>query len=290
MIHQVFREVFQGRLMTEHKESTTGVAVIQISWAKPGGQQERRREWASLWSIAFSSFWLRYPEPARVIDVNPPYIHFTLQKTNRETQEALSILANILHCHVSRDLGISGTKDKRSVSCQRVSYKRGRRTIQQVWATVNRVNSRGKGGKLVSSCERGDKGIRLGDFSYAAEPLKLGQSRGNRFVIVLRSVLASFSHPLPQVFREYWGYFMKRCDAFGSRCFKGCGASTVQEWISQLFWNATVWNHIRWNAPDWTQSASWWLGHGTRLDYAQEGWRNSRRGACALSLAADKGC
>ncbi|CAH7667395.1 hypothetical protein PPACK8108_LOCUS1785 [Phakopsora pachyrhizi] len=51
---------------------------------------------------------------AKPVDSKPPFIHFTLQKTNRETQHALSILYRQLHCNVSKDLGICGTKDKRS--------------------------------------------------------------------------------------------------------------------------------------------------------------------------------
>ncbi|EGG02373.1 uncharacterized protein MELLADRAFT_91467 [Melampsora larici-populina 98AG31] len=162
--HQIFRESFQGRLVTEHKELENGEAVIQIKWSSPGQHQERR-----------------------LPDTNPAYIHFTLQKTNRETQEALSILSNLLFSkNVSRDFGICGTKDKRSVSCQRVSYKRGRKDIQQVWSTVNRIK---KNQKVHGFSERGDKGIRIGDLTYEDHPLKLGDSKGNRFVIILRDVI-----------------------------------------------------------------------------------------------------
>ncbi|KAG0145102.1 hypothetical protein CROQUDRAFT_108012 [Cronartium quercuum f. sp. fusiforme G11] len=192
--HQVFRDVFQGRLATAHKEAEGGGAVVEISWAPPGGNQERKGR-SNFFSLQFTRQFLIHFEmnekSARPIDVNPPYIHFTLQKTNRETQEALSILANLLHCHVSRDLGICGTKDKRSVSCQRVSFKRGRKTIQQVWSTVNRAKNGRKGGGPVVFRERGDKGIRVGDFTYEADPLKLGDLSGNRFVIVLRDVVPS---------------------------------------------------------------------------------------------------
>ncbi|KAH9814612.1 pseudouridine synthase [Melampsora americana] len=173
--HQIIRETFRGGLVTEHKELPSGEAVIELKWSPPGQHQERR---------------LTTP------DTNPPYIHFTLQKTNRETQEALSILSNLLHCkNVSRDFGICGTKDKRSVSCQRVSFKRGRKDMYQIWSTVNRVK---KNQKSVGFSERGDKGIRLGDFTYEDHPLKLGDSKGNRFVIILRDV----NPAKPTVLRE----------------------------------------------------------------------------------------
>jgi tRNA pseudouridine13 synthase len=123
---------------------------------------------------------------AKPVDHNPPYVHFTLQKTNRETQDALSIISRNLHCHVSRDLAISGTKDKRSVSCQRVSLKRGKRTVGDVWETLNNIRRNQKFGKPITFTQRGDKGIRVGDFTYESAPLKLGELNGNRFTVVLR--------------------------------------------------------------------------------------------------------
>ncbi|KAA1067621.1 hypothetical protein PGT21_011657 [Puccinia graminis f. sp. tritici] len=165
--HQAIREVFQGRLITEHKELDGETSAIEISWARPGKNSERR------------------PKP---VDHNPPYVHFTLQKTNRETQDALSIISRNLHCHVSRDLAISGTKDKRSVSCQRVSLKRGKRTVGDVWETLNNIRRNQKFGKPITFTQRGDKGIRVGDFTYESAPLKLGELNGNRFTVVLRDV------------------------------------------------------------------------------------------------------
>ncbi|OAV88384.1 hypothetical protein PTTG_08201 [Puccinia triticina 1-1 BBBD Race 1] len=165
--HQAIREVFQGRLITEHKELDGDTSAIEISWARPGKSTERR------------------PKP---VDQNPPYIHFTLQKTNRETQDALSIISRTLHCHVSKDLAISGTKDKRSVSCQRVSFKRGRRMVGDVWATLNNIRRNQQFSEQITFTQRGDKGIRVGDFTYENAPLKLGELNGNRFTVVLRDV------------------------------------------------------------------------------------------------------
>ncbi|CAH7687669.1 pseudouridine synthase [Phakopsora pachyrhizi] len=165
--HQTIRELFQGRLVTEHKEIEGNQPAIEITWTRPGKNTDRK------------------PKP---VDSKPPFIHFTLQKTNRETQDALSILSRQLHCNVSKDLGICGTKDKRSVSCQRVSLRRGKRTIEDVWCFINRVKKNQKPVGGVVFKERGEKGIRVGDFCYQEEPLKLGQLQGNRFVIVLRDI------------------------------------------------------------------------------------------------------
>ncbi|KAH9441108.1 hypothetical protein H4Q26_013066 [Puccinia striiformis f. sp. tritici PST-130] len=173
-LHQAIREVFQGRLVSEHKELDGETSAIEIIWARPGTNHERR---------------------PRVVDNNPPYIHFTLQKTNRETQDALSIISRSLHCHVSRDLSISGTKDKRAVSCQRVSFKRGKRMVGDVWASVNNIR---RNQKSVTFTQRGDKGIRIGDFTYESGPLQLGELNGNRFTIVLRDVTPAE----PEVLKE----------------------------------------------------------------------------------------
>lgn len=177
VFHQTIREVFQGKLITEHKQLEGDASAIEISWARPGKSHERK------------------PRP---VEVNPPYIHFTLQKTNRETQDALAIISRQLHCHVSRDLAIAGTKDKRSVSCQRVSLKRGKRTIEDVWARLNNISRTPKAGHQISFTERGDKGIRVGDFTYEKTPLKLGDLRGNRFTVVLRDVIPA----KPQILKE----------------------------------------------------------------------------------------
>lgn len=110
-----------------------------------------------------------------------------------------------------KDLSVAGTKDKRGVTVQRVAFRRGRRTVEDVWKAVNgigrdrdqgggreRGRARGRGGrdggggnrKTISQAisERGDRGVRISDLRYADEPLGLGQLKGNEFVITLRNV------------------------------------------------------------------------------------------------------
>ena len=115
---------------------------------------------------------------------NPfPYIHFSMQKTNRDTQDALAHLSRLLHAPV-RDLSVSGTKDKRGVTIQRVSFKRNGKSIQDVWRTVNGITGRRNSQQAIS--ERGERGIRIGDLTYRKGFLELGMLRGNAFVITLR--------------------------------------------------------------------------------------------------------
>lgn len=106
-----------------------------------------------------------------------------MQKTNRDTQDALAHLSRLLHAPV-RDLSVSGTKDKRGVTIQRVSFKRNGKSIQDVWRTVNGITGRRNSQQAIS--ERGERGIRIGDLTYRKGFLELGMLRGNAFVITLR--------------------------------------------------------------------------------------------------------
>lgn len=114
----------------------------------------------------------------------PPYIHFTLHKTSRETQDCLSHLSRMLGVH-SKELSVCGTKDKRAVTVQRVCVKRGQQTLQSVWNSVNGVKS-GRRTENQAVEERGERGTRIGDLAYSTQHLALGMLKGNHFTIVLR--------------------------------------------------------------------------------------------------------
>ncbi|KAK0550837.1 multisubstrate pseudouridine synthase 7 [Tilletia horrida] len=195
-------------------------------------------------------------------DTNPPYLHFLLQKTNRDSHEALSFLTRALRLvpgaganttnsrgrgrgsgrgggrgggfmraaegGPSRDLAVAGTKDRRSVSVQRVSLLRRGKTAEDVWALANgcdtdfasdltpgsanggaRGRGRGRGGRgrggggrggfqghdgdgpksfLDALTTRGPKGLRIAHLTYADHPFRLGDLSGNEFLITLRNV------------------------------------------------------------------------------------------------------
>lgn len=113
-----------------------------------------------------------------------PYIHFTLQKTNRDTSDALSYLSRILKVD-TKCLSVAGTKDKRGVTTQRVCLKRGRITVEEVWDKMN-FQARKSRDQAVS--ERGERGIRVADITYRKGNLQLGMLKGNEFLITLRLV------------------------------------------------------------------------------------------------------
>lgn len=98
------------------------------------------------------------------------FLRFHLYKENKDTQEALGLLGKMLGIQ-PRSFGFAGTKDKRSVSTQRVTVFKQR---------ANRLAALNK--KLV--------GIKLGNFCHVNDGLLLGQLQGNRFTITLRSVIA----------------------------------------------------------------------------------------------------
>lgn len=230
-VHKLIRELFHGKLATDScqvrprgaraveedrvaqanaaSNSTISAAstLIAVRWAN----RSDRRSGDGLSEEAASS---------------PPYIHFLLHKTNRDHQEAMGMLAESLRLGgggagrgrgrgrggfagrgggrpPTKDLAVAGTKDKRAVTVQRVSLRRNRKTLEDVYRLVNGINAdvsaskvKGKGnGRTVLDAvtSRADRGIRIGHLEYAHEPLKLGQLKGNEFTITLRNVRPSSS-------------------------------------------------------------------------------------------------
>lgn len=98
------------------------------------------------------------------------FLRFNLYKENKDTQEALRLIGKMLGVQ-PRSFGFSGTKDKRSVSTQRVTMFKQR---------ANRLAALNE--RLI--------GLKVGDFCHVKEGLQLGQLLGNRFTITLRGVVA----------------------------------------------------------------------------------------------------
>ncbi|KAF8529043.1 tRNA pseudouridine synthase D [Hysterangium stoloniferum] len=174
-LHETIRTQFKGKLETETDRGDIGKEdgqriIIKWSKSKEGNVKRGNKEAAIAQGGSRNPF---------------PYIHFTMQKTNRDTHDALSHLARQLNTSV-KDLCVSGTKDKRGVTTQRVSFKRNGKTVQDVWKTVNGITSRRTIEQVIS--QRGERGIRIGDLTYRKGFLELGMLKGNAFVITLRNV------------------------------------------------------------------------------------------------------
>ncbi|KAL9290328.1 putative tRNA pseudouridine(13) synthase [Arabidopsis thaliana] len=106
------------------------------------------------------------------------FLRFHLYKENKDTQEALGLIGKMLGVQ-PKSFGFSGTKDKRSVSTQRVTV------FKQQASKLAALNKR-----LF--------GIKVGDFCNVKEGLLLGQLMGNRFTITLRGVVADSEETIKQ--------------------------------------------------------------------------------------------
>jgi len=186
--HQVIREVFKGTFETSAKEIPGEPNQrIALKWSK-GGPATRRPEKPK----GNSSPLVRLELDANQVDTSdrpkpPPYIHFTLHKTNRDTQDCLSHLSRALGCK-PQDLSVCGTKDKRAVTVQRVCFKRSGKNLVGVWRTANGIRP-GRRTEQQAVEERGERGSRIGDLEYSDKYLELGMLKGNHFAITLRYVV-----------------------------------------------------------------------------------------------------
>ncbi|KAI1414695.1 pseudouridine synthase [Hypoxylon sp. FL1857] len=153
-VHSEIRRIFGGKLDT----ITDGDGSIKATLAGRGGQQwgnrsrnERPRN--------------NGHKPGQAQDGK--FLHFTLYKENRDTMEAINQISRVLNLKPSF-FGTAGTKDRRAVTAQRVSMRR--RNPQSLIHINNKIN-----------------GVRIGDFKFEDYQIRLGQHRGNEFVIVVKN-------------------------------------------------------------------------------------------------------
>ncbi|TDL29480.1 tRNA pseudouridine synthase D [Rickenella mellea] len=174
-LHKLIRDLFKGKFDSETDATSVSDnegSRIVVKWAKAGsGRDAGRSNRGGKRGVKRDSF--------------PAYIHFTLQKTNRDTQDALSHLSRMLHASV-KDLSVAGTKDKRGVTIQRVSLKRNGKTVEDVWKLANGQTGRRTMSEVLT--QRGERGVRVSDLNYRKASLELGMLKGNMFVITLRNV------------------------------------------------------------------------------------------------------
>lgn len=100
------------------------------------------------------------------------YLHLSMYKENKDTMEVVSLLARLLKIS-TKQIGFAGTKDRRGVTCQRISV-------------------RGLAQQRALGLNKSLRGVRLGNPTYADNELKLGDLMGNEFSITVREVDESF--------------------------------------------------------------------------------------------------
>ncbi|WKY06400.1 hypothetical protein Q1695_006528 [Nippostrongylus brasiliensis] len=193
-LHDFVRLRYGGRLNSETQEN-----AIEITYCGVGSRNRKRKRWHK--------------------DV-PDQCHFTLAKENKDTSYALGILAKFLNVTVNT-FRTHGIKDRRAVTCQRVS--------------CNRIEK-----ERILSLNSRLRGIVVYDFNYDNDELKMGGHWGNRFSIVLRSVPPEQESLLQTRLEELSssGFI----NYFGTQRFGSCGTSTaaVGKLILRRDWEAAV--------------------------------------------------
>lgn len=171
-LHQLIRRAFQGKLETiTSPEQTFKVAIAKNRNGannRGGGQQQSNPQDS-----------MHHVDENGVVNYGlgpfKPYLHFTLYKTNRDTMDVIHNISKLIRTP-NKSISFAGTKDRRGVTCQRVSIHRGK------VLRVNALNNMRK------------SNFKLGAFAYEDEPLKLGDLKGNEFTITLRDVKLSGAH------------------------------------------------------------------------------------------------
>ncbi|KAB8299799.1 hypothetical protein EYC80_000051 [Monilinia laxa] len=170
-IHGFVRSRFESRLETEALDDNS----IKIFAAAPQrqdgrGQNQRGRGQQGCGRGNFrgqSNGQLRPKGKVGWQELGGEYLHFTLYKENKDTMEAVSLLAKLTRTG-PKDFAYAGTKDRRAVTAQRISAFRHHAT------NMAEMNNKLR------------YGTKVGDFKYEKHPLRLGDLEGNFFTITLR--------------------------------------------------------------------------------------------------------
>ena len=155
-IHQLLREIFNNKL----ESVTTATNTFKLAKNNRKSrvnkkvliEQSRDENGVENWGYGPSK----------------QFIHFTLEKENKDTMDAVNIICKLLKVP-TKLMRFAGTKDRRAVTCQRLSISR---------IGIDRLNALNK--TL--------KGMRIGGYKFSDESLNLGDLSGNEFTIVIRDV------------------------------------------------------------------------------------------------------
>ncbi|ESZ99329.1 hypothetical protein SBOR_0291 [Sclerotinia borealis F-4128] len=170
-IHGFVRLRFESRLETEALDDNS-IKIFAAAPQRQGdrGQNQGGRGQQNSGRGNFRGQLNGQPKPKGKVgwqELGGEYLHFTLYKENKDTMEAVSLLAKMTKSG-SKDFAYAGTKDRRAATAQRVSAFRHHATNM---AELNK--------KL-------RYGVRVGDFKHEKYPLRLGDLEGNVFTITLR--------------------------------------------------------------------------------------------------------
>lgn len=177
-IHGFVRQRFESRLGTESVDDNSIRIFAAASQNQSGrgyntggrGKNQRGRGQKNVSRGGFRGQSNDQPKPKGKVgweELGGEYLHFTLYKENKDTMEAIYLLAKMARTG-TKDFATAGTKDRRAVTIQRVSaYRHQAKNMAE-------LNKRLK------------YGVAIGDFKHEKYPLRLGDLDGNFFTITLR--------------------------------------------------------------------------------------------------------
>jgi tRNA pseudouridine13 synthase len=190
----------------------------------------------------------------------PDFCQFVLYKEKADTMEAIGLIARCLKLRVSV-FSFAGTKDRRGKTSQLVTAYR---------VTAERLAS-------VNSQLRN---IRVGNFTYVDKPLRLGDLKGNRFHVVLRSI-SNFGNELHSALhclqdRGFLNYF-------GTQRFGTTSVPThhVGRELLKCNWEAAV------NLIMKPRGSSW---RDDRIENARRTWADTHNADAALAELGHRQC
>lgn len=145
------------------------------------------------------------------------FTHFVLYKENKDTMDAIGMLASCLHIKPT-SFGYSGTKDRRAVTSQWISC----------WQM--------EPSRLLNAAKRFSRFpcLKVGNFSFKKQPLKLGQLKANKFEVAIRNIVydnkdvieESMNSIVKNGFINYFG--LQRFGTYSNHTFE-IGLAILQE-------------------------------------------------------------
>ncbi|KAK9318874.1 pseudouridine synthase [Lipomyces orientalis] len=159
-IHQLIRVAYKGKI---ESKTTSEYSFKFTKFAASNSTTRRRDNRGKNQALANLD-----PVVAENMGSRESFTHFTIHKENKESMDACHIIAKFLRMK-PKSVTIAGTKDRRGVTVQRASIAH---------TPVERL----------VSLNKAFRDIILSDFRYERERIKLGELRGNEFVITIRDV------------------------------------------------------------------------------------------------------
>lgn len=118
----------------------------------------------------------------------PDFLRFVLYKENVDTTTAAKDVVRMARLNPSKSINYAGMKDKRGITTQFCSiYRMEKETLLAVNSIKSNAIPENTGG-CGNTTSNGSSMIKLGNFEYSSEEVKLGALTGNRFDVVLRNV------------------------------------------------------------------------------------------------------